>query len=1231
MKQVPQIRIWLASGRATVLVLTFFALAAAVLSGSLFATAATTPTPLAISQVPLQLATPIHPQVLIAIGNSESMDGNLSGAIMTGSGSLGSSLSTLNASSSPTTYTVPTGFTPPVTAATAGSAPYTSTVGVNLVDNSPSRLNVAKAGVAAILNAYMANTDFALVDYSTSGTSKYTTWVYHMSTGSGSSGAFTFTNTAIAQSGSAPYTVANPCYGYTTATSATVKSNCSNIASTLYTSSTLNSNQYMVVAASSDNPSVNDVLYASGQPAVFVNYGGATMYNSTLSGYNNGQVQSSYNYSVPNANTTTGPTNAGYVPATPQVMYVERGFGYGGNQSSSTGNVVVGMTTAGTSPTTATVATAIAKFTPYLQPETNNASTTEIKASAGQSPTAGLLAKAKTTLASSLGSAACSPKQYVVLISDGLPTQDLSGKNWPPLGSAAATTYGVSATFNSDGSLNTTNDQALTDAITNITALKNAGINTYVIGLGAGVDPSLNPQAAATLTAMAVAGGTSNAYPATSPAALVNALNSILVSIQAGSFSTSQSAVNSTHLKTGSVQYQASFNSNDTPYQDWTGDMRETALNPSGNPVGTPIWSAQSMLDAQVAATGGWSSGAWPGRSIVTWNPTLNSGAGGGAPFETANLSSTQLSQLGSTAAQQTATLQYLRGSQANELHNGGTLRNRSHILGDIVDSTPQYIGAPAGPYFVASYANFMATQAARQPMLYVGANDGMLHAFNASTGSEQFAFVPNGVFSKLSQLTAPLYNQGHQFYVDGSPQTADVQFSDSTWHTLLVGGENGGGNSVYALDVTNPASLTTEAAVSSAVLWEFTDANMGLSYSEPQIAKVNVTGSPFAVFFGNGYNSPGQTPYLYAVNPQTGAKLAGINLCAAVITALPSACNASLPNGLSSVAIANSDGLLGSAITQVYAGDLQGNLWVVDVSNATPSAWTVRLLFQARDSSGNPQPITTAPVVTLNPNYPGKAGNFVMFGTGQFLTSADLSSTQTQTAYGVWDKGGTTPYTRTNLQSQTLAIVTPATSGLPQNILTDTTNAVNFASKVGWYDDLPTPGQRIMTDPLLLNGNFLTTLNTPPASACGVQPQALLLEINYKTGGAPTQPILDINGNGAFNTYAGGNAAGIAIGPGYASSPTIIFTGGTGAGMAGGTQGTSGTNTTWTYPGAHGGSYTYTCKSGSTLCTCTSVAPGFCPNRGTLYKNVTLSSGAQVTILNKSGNKITSSWWQVQ
>ena len=1115
------------------------ALAAITAVALLLASSTTIPLPanalpnvtLAISQVPLTISTPVHPQVLIALGNSESMDGTLSGAIMIGSGSVSSSLSSLNNSSSPINYAVPAGFTPPVQAAdVSGNAPYTVSQSGNLVDNGASRLNVAKGGVQAIIQAYMQNTDFALLNYSTSGTNLYTTWVYYMSP---SSSGFTFTSTKV----NGNRYVTNPCFGYTTASS-TVSSNCASIVSSgLYSASAVASGQYMQIGASSDDATINDVLYSGSQASVYINYGNinpATPFppNYSLANYNNGSINISYQFSKPSANQSTGPTNAGYVPFSQQVMYVQRGFGYGGSQSANSGNVVVPMTSAGSTPTTATVTAAVSTFLPYLAPETNNLNTGEIKAVAGQAPTAGLLAKAQSYLGTVAASnVACTPKQYVVLISDGLPTQDLAGKYWPPLGSAAAGGYGVTANFNADGSLNTAspgNDQALIDTITNLTKMRTAGINTYVIGLGAGVDPAVNPQAAATLQAMAIAGGTASYYPASSPGDLVNDLNTILIAVQQGTQSTTAAAINSPSLQNGTVvEYQASFNPNDSPYQDWTGNIIATALDKNGVPTGVAQWgggTVQSLLDAQVTANG-WSTG----RVIATTNPTLNSG-GNGVPFQWANLSTAQQLSLQPSDLLGASRLQYIRGNTALEKRNGGAFRNRSHILGDIVDSQPLYVGTPTSAYLTASYLAFQTAQAKRPPMLYAGANDGMLHAFNATTGAEQFAFIPNGVLANLPALTVPIYNQNHLFFVDGSPQSGDVQFSDTTWHTILVSGESGGGKSIFSLDITNPQNLTTEKNLAAAVLWEFTDTDMGLSYSEPQIAPIAAVPN-FGVFFGNGYNSPNNKAVLYAVNPGTGQTIAKIDLCAAV----PGTCNSSLPQGLSTVAVGNTDGLQAQPITQVYAGDLQGNLWAIDVSNVTPSKWQVRLLFQARDASGNIQPITVAPVVTLHPNYPRMQGEFILFGTGQLLTVADLSNQLKQTVYAIWDKPGNTVVpTRSNLQAQTLTV---GAGGL----LFDTSTPVDWTKKLGWYDDLLVAGQRVVTAPGLIDGAFIATLNTPPAAnTCNAGFTAVFLELNFQTGGAFTQPQLDTNGDGIINSLDS-NAVGLPLGNGYSSTPVPI------------------------------------------------------------------------------------------
>ncbi|GLQ49682.1 pilus assembly protein [Dyella flava] len=1188
-----------------------------LIMGSLYLPApamATTPT-LTISQTPLTVTTSVHPQVLIALGNSESMDGDLSGAIMTGSGALSSSFSSLSNSSSPTNYTIPSGFNPSqlglgnssCTAPTVSGSTYQYTYTCSNVqyDVSASRLNIAKQSILDIMQEYFDSTDFGLMDYNEKSPTLYTTWVYYMSP---TSGDFTFTNTAPT---SGEY-VTNPCYNYTSSsTSSTVSSNCQSIANSgLYSPSSQVADQYMVVGASSDDADINDVLYASGSTAVSVSYGGPSPANPYtyygISKYESGSITTSYSHSVPSFVTETSPTNAGYIPYQPQVMYALRGFGYGATDSTtggsgkvvatdSSGNSIV---SAGESPTSTTVATAVGYFTSALNAETNTASSSEIKALAGQSPLAGLMKSALTTLnAAAAPSYDCAtPKKYVILITDGLPTEDLSGNFWPPLGSASASGYGVTATFNSNGSLNTTNDQALTDTITEITALKTAGIDVYVVGLGAGVDPADNEAAAQALQAMAVAGGTAGVtsqgyFPATSPATLVNDLASILNNVAAQNTSSSAVATNSTSLSSSSDIYQATFNPGSSTIDAWTGDLQAYAVSSSGVvTTSSSVWDAQSQLDTQGT-----------NRYIVTWDPNHTSTSGTvtptAVPFEWTDLSSTLQTVLNSTDSLGQNRLNYIRGDDTHDLANGGTFRTRQHLLGDIVDSSPAYVGAPSDAYTDASYLTFVSTNANRTPMIYVGANDGMLHGFNASTGAEAMAFIPNGVFANLPLLTSPYYLYNHHFFVDGSPYVDDAMLSDGHWHTLLVGGENAGGNTIYAIDVTSPSGYTSETNVASDVLWEYSDSGIGYTYSTPVIVRtpaITVTDATsnnsvdgFAVLFGNGYNSSSNHPVLYALNASTGAQIAKIDLCTA--SSESSACSSSAANGLSSITTANSSGLPGQPPDMVYAGDLQGNLWAINISNATPSNWTVKLLFQAKDSSGNAQPITSAPAVTLNPNYPSVGsktylGLMVYFGTGQLLQTSDLTSTKTQSFYGVWDNSSdltnyttapTMPYTRSNLQSQTLSLTSyTSSSGSTVEAVLDTSNTVNltYASESiitngitttytpveGWYFDLSplassssAPAPRVINNPAVLNGGVLLTVNIPPNStstSCGSF-SSYLMYANYATGGAFTSAAISPGTSLSTATASGGQyITGVELSASNASSSasTVITGSGT-------------------------------------------------------------------------------------
>lgn len=1174
-------------------------LSLALLAAELPLPARAVPT-VSISQIPLTLIVPTHPEVLFAVTNSQSMDGDLGGAIMTGSGTV----TDLTGSSSPLDYEVPQGFTPPCTGpSTTGEAPYTvSGTGGNtsscnqpgtLYDNSASRLNVLKAALTDVIQNYAADFDMGLMDYETSNSSLYTTWVYYMSLPEG----FQFASTPGATGDWKP----NPCY------QANFFS-CQQIQSVFRSMGVSGSysDPWMEVEISSDNPSVNDVFYASGFPQVMLDYGGPnppTPYPPyyLLQDYESGGILIGYNQFAPyNAVNSTGPTNAGYVPHSQEVLYAERGFGYYTSENPRTGQLLLPITSytsaTGCPGNVTQLQCYIQSFQPYLAPETNDPGTREIKALAVQSPVAGLLQGAYQYFTEGIdgsnppvSNTNCPAQQYVILLTDGLPTQDLGGNNWPPLGSRSANGYGVYATFNlvGGGTVSTqstsfeadvaqglttsvvpseTNDQALLDAVNELETLESHGIKTYVVGMGAGVDPNLNPAAAATLKAMAIAGGTADYFPATTPKAVTDDLAVIFSKIQVNDVTTTSAAVNSTSLNTGTVVYQAKFDSAALPYGDWTGDLDVYPVSSSGSvDTSNSLWDAASILDQTLAGNG------WSSRSVATWNPTLNGGTGGGVPFSWNDLSPTQQNDLEAywdtlTSAQQAqfndnvtdygqAVVDYLLGDTAEAKPNG-PFRDRSALLGDIVYSNPLYVGAPQGTYTDPSYLSFAQAEANRTPVVYVGANDGMLHAFAASPtsgGRELFAYVPNGVFANLANLTLPSYNDNHLFYVDGSPSASDVQFSDGSWHTILVGGLNAGGRSIYALDITHPSELETSSGLASHVLWEFTSPYLGYSYSQPQIARIDLNGTTtFVVIFGSGYDNVDGNPYLFVLNAQTGQLIDQISLCSDV----PTACNANEPNGLSTPVVV-SDVDDGTGVDDlVYAGDLQGNLWRIDLSSPNPADWTASVLFQTQAD----QPITTSPVVTFGPPGTPPGSLLVMFGTGQLLGTPDLTTTETQSFYGILDTTApgspppqnpislnklqeqvitNTTYSYTNAQGQTVT--------LP--VRTITSNPIDWQSQDGWYMNLPDPGERVITDPRIEGGTVVFTTYTPSqasASSCSSGGYSYLMAVNYATGGAFPGPSLSLNGQNTLSSadqVNGQNPVGVGLGNGYAAAPTIIST----------------------------------------------------------------------------------------
>ena len=610
---------------------------------------------------------------------------------------------------------------------------------------------------------------------------------------------------------------------------------------------------------------------------------------------------------------------------------------------------------------------------------------------------------------------------------------------------------------------------------------------TYTVGFAVD-DPVLKASAT-------VGGG--GYYTAGNRSQLSNALNTVVASIIASISNAGGVATTNPYKVAGNKVFQPVFNPN-----GWYGELRcydfaTMTFDSSGNIVSGQCTPNAKSLVPTAASRKIWSSTWTPATGqISAGTPISGTGAFEFLDTATASMTAAQLSDLGSTAAAQKNVINFVRGID-------GSNRVRSNgLLGDITDAQPVVVAAPSGSTSDASYAAFQTTNASRN-IVFIGSNDGMMHAFNVSDMTELMGYVPAAVYPHLAALPSLTYGASggtaHVYGANGEARQADLKLGASpTWKTVVVGGLAQGGQGFYALDATDSATLT--AAANKAFKWEWNDQHdteVGYTFGAPLIYNVRTSASTVvpAVILVNGYENdyddtavggkrkaentaectrtvsgvtkPCNTSALYVVNADNGKLIKKISI--------PGTSNG--VGGLSSPAGVDfgQDGIL----DYVYAGDMNGRLWRFDLTSDDPINFKVASnpIFDA----GTSQPITLRPAIKPVSDSSGNSrGNLILFGTGKLLLDSDRATTTTQSFYGVLDDMSATPTTVSKtslvqrvvndavnvsvagagLRAGTYRKVEPLSSGVTLDL------TLPAETKKGWYIDLPASSERLVSSP---------------------------------------------------------------------------------------------------------------------------------------------------------------------
>lgn len=627
---------------------------------------------------------------------------------------------------------------------------------------------------------------------------------------------------------------------------------------------------------------------------------------------------------------------------------------------------------------------------------------------------------------------------------------------------------------------------------------------------------------------------------ARTPADIVDAMRRILANVAAGSSPSGALAMSGARISEGSLSVVPEYEVGNEG-TDWSGLLTASRVRinaSTGNPQDVFLWEASAQLGSNESAADARSARVFFAKGNVV------------RPFQAANVtladlctkstalypamsrcSASQLQQLGATPA---IAVRYLMGDRSRErAQASGFLRDRTTLLGDIVTSSP-VVSAPGDDYgyrtlpgaIGTSYATYLRNKASRHYMVYVGANDGMLHGFHgglnadgnlAGTGGrELFGYIPATSLGHLGNLLLP-YDPAdgsdqrfdHRYYVDGPITVSDACTGACTavgdWRTLLVGSAGAGGRSVFGLNVTNPSAFAA-----SSRLWEINDLddtltpairrNIGFVLGAPVIVPVRIGNRvTWRAIFGNGYNSASGRAVLFVVDLSGDFSNSRVRMIEAVEAGAPAG-----PNGLGNIVVTDRRHSGGSSWIRdgfadtVYAADQKGAIWKFDLLNESASSVTTPL-FTTRehqeDGTTYRQPILGGMTAAAGAN----GGVMLYFGTGSFSFVGDPQDASLQSLYAVNDtvRGAiSSTLTRSSLRGQSVS-----SSNGTRTLNVDSSGA---GLSSGWYVDLPA-GERFVGNPRIAAGVVFMPTYAPQLERTGCSTSGLnwLFALNARSGSA--------------------------------------------------------------------------------------------------------------------------------